>query len=194
MHQQSGLKCFFLFFSFLLQKKSLLQENGKGVPCFWAQRCSRKSWFQGFPAGVSASFPVRSRREEAGNKVMRSAGWRTVGQGHYFLLFLSTPSFPPSFLPACLKGVASLKGLERGKENRFLERQSIIPLRLIYRLGGEDETQHNQLDTRVRGDPGGPQVSGGVREMVLHTAQGPRVCLGLPWKCGVPGEKSTVLI
>ncbi|XP_006503595.1 disintegrin and metalloproteinase domain-containing protein 22 isoform X5 [Mus musculus] len=56
-------------------------------------------------------------------------------------------------------GVASLKGLERGKENRFLERQSIIPLRLIYRLGGEDETQHNQLDTRVRGDPGGPQLT-----------------------------------
>lgn len=121
---------------------------------------------------------------------MRTAGWRTVGQGHYFLPFLSTPSFSP----ACLQGVASLRGLERRNENRFLERQSIIPLRLIYRLGGEDETQHDQLNTRVRGVPGGPQVSSGVRELVLLAAQGPRVCLGLPWRCGVSGEKSTVLI
>lgn len=86
-----------------------------------------------------------------------------MGQGHYFLPFLSTPSFPP----ACLQGDASLRELEKGNENRFLERQSIVPLRLIYRLGGEDETQHHQLNTRVRGDPGGPQVSGGLREVVL---------------------------
>ncbi|GAB1289400.1 Disintegrin and metalloproteinase domain-containing protein 22 [Apodemus speciosus] len=56
-------------------------------------------------------------------------------------------------------GDASLSGLERGDENRFLERQSVVPLRLVYRLGGEDETQHDQLNTRVRGDPGGPQLT-----------------------------------
>ncbi|XP_063142714.1 disintegrin and metalloproteinase domain-containing protein 22 isoform X8 [Rattus norvegicus] len=54
-------------------------------------------------------------------------------------------------------GDASLRELERGDGNRFLERQSTVPLRLIYRLGGEDETQHEQLNTRVRGDPGGRQ-------------------------------------
>lgn len=48
--------------------------------------------------------------------------------------------------------------LERRNENRFLERQSIVPLRLIYRSGGEDETQHDELNTRVRGDLGGRQV------------------------------------
>ncbi|XP_060229778.1 disintegrin and metalloproteinase domain-containing protein 22 isoform X8 [Meriones unguiculatus] len=56
-------------------------------------------------------------------------------------------------------GDASLRELERGDENRFLERQSIVPLRLIYRSGGEDETQHDQLNTRVRGDPGGRQLT-----------------------------------
>ncbi|XP_063142717.1 disintegrin and metalloproteinase domain-containing protein 22 isoform X14 [Rattus norvegicus] len=55
-------------------------------------------------------------------------------------------------------GDASLRELERGDGNRFLERQSTVPLRLIYRLGGEDETQHEQLNTRVRGDPGGRQI------------------------------------
>lgn len=51
--------------------------------------------------------------------------------------------------------------LERRNENRFLERQSIVPLRLIYRSGGEDETGHDALNTRVRGDPGGAQVRRG---------------------------------
>ncbi|KAL1778233.1 disintegrin and metalloproteinase domain-containing protein 22 isoform X4 [Sigmodon hispidus] len=54
-------------------------------------------------------------------------------------------------------GDASLRELDRGDENRFLERQSIVPLRLIYGLGGEDETWHDRLNTRVRGHPGGPQ-------------------------------------
>lgn len=117
-----------------------------------------------------------------------------MGLGSLIFFAISLHSLLLACLPACLQGDASLRGLERGDENRFLERQSIVPLRLIYRLGGEDETQHDQLNTRVRGDPGGPQVSGGVREVVLHAAQRPRVCFGLPWRCGVPGEKSTVLI
>lgn len=109
-----------------------------------------------------------------------------MGQGHYFLAFL--------FFPACLQGDASLRKLERGNEDRFLERQSIVPLRLIYRSGGEDETQHEQLNTRVRGDPGGRQVSGGLREVVLGSAQRPPMCSGLPWRRGVLGEKSAVLM
>uniref|UniRef100_A0A8C2N8K1 ADAM metallopeptidase domain 22 n=1 Tax=Capra hircus TaxID=9925 RepID=A0A8C2N8K1_CAPHI len=39
-------------------------------------------------------------------------------------------------------------------------RQSIVPLRLIYSSGGEDETGHDALDTRVRGDPSSGQVRG----------------------------------
>lgn len=34
-----------------------------------------------------------------------------------------------------------------------------MPLRLVYRSGGDDETLHDELTTRVRGDPGGLQVS-----------------------------------
>uniref|UniRef100_A0A8C6QRK4 A disintegrin and metallopeptidase domain 22 n=1 Tax=Nannospalax galili TaxID=1026970 RepID=A0A8C6QRK4_NANGA len=56
-------------------------------------------------------------------------------------------------------GDASLAELERGEENRFLERQSIVPLRLIYRSGGEDQTRHYKLNTRVRGDPGDRQLT-----------------------------------
>ncbi|XP_006170540.1 disintegrin and metalloproteinase domain-containing protein 22 isoform X3 [Tupaia chinensis] len=54
-------------------------------------------------------------------------------------------------------GDASLT--ERRNENRFLERQSIVPLRLIYSSGGEDETRHDALDTRVRGDQRGRQLT-----------------------------------
>lgn len=60
--------------------------------------------------------------------------------------------------------------LERREENRFLERQSIVPLRLIY-SSGEDETGHDALDTRVRGDPGGGQVRGVVLGVVLRAAR-----------------------
>ncbi|XP_072620315.1 disintegrin and metalloproteinase domain-containing protein 22 isoform X21 [Vulpes vulpes] len=56
-------------------------------------------------------------------------------------------------------GDASLAELERRDENRFLERQSIVPLRLLYRSGGEDETGHDALDTRVRGLPAGGQLT-----------------------------------
>nr|KAF6337744.1 ADAM metallopeptidase domain 22 [Pipistrellus kuhlii] len=56
-------------------------------------------------------------------------------------------------------GDASLAELERRNENRFLGRQSIVPLRLLYRSGGEDETGHERLTTRVRGHPGGAQLA-----------------------------------
>nr|XP_045016085.1 disintegrin and metalloproteinase domain-containing protein 22 isoform X4 [Jaculus jaculus] len=63
-------------------------------------------------------------------------------------------------LARCVQaGEASLTELERRNENRFLERQSIVPLRLIYRSCGEDETPHDKINTRVRGDPGGRQLT-----------------------------------
>nr|XP_038964501.1 disintegrin and metalloproteinase domain-containing protein 22 isoform X13 [Rattus norvegicus] len=72
----------------------------------------------------------------------------------FFWLLCVLGTYP---LARCGRADASLRELERGDGNRFLERQSTVPLRLIYRLGGEDETQHEQLNTRVRGDPGGRQ-------------------------------------
>ncbi|XP_060012982.1 disintegrin and metalloproteinase domain-containing protein 22 isoform X16 [Lagenorhynchus albirostris] len=72
-----------------------------------------------------------------------------------FLLLCALGTCPPA---GCGRaGDASLTELERREENRFLERQSIVPLRLIY-SSGEDETGHDALDTRVRGDPGGGQI------------------------------------
>ncbi|KAM7316111.1 hypothetical protein ACRRTK_024791 [Alexandromys fortis] len=65
----------------------------------------------------------------------------------------------PAGVFASFPGDASLRELERRNENRFLERQSIVPLRLIYRSGGEDETWHDRLNTRVRGHPGGRQLT-----------------------------------
>ncbi|XP_058153021.1 disintegrin and metalloproteinase domain-containing protein 22 isoform X13 [Dasypus novemcinctus] len=74
-----------------------------------------------------------------------------------FLLLCTLGTCPPARCgPA---GGASLKELEMRNENRFLERESIVPLRLIYRSGGKDETRHDALDTRVRGDPGGGQLT-----------------------------------
>ncbi|XP_063492487.1 disintegrin and metalloproteinase domain-containing protein 22 isoform X20 [Symphalangus syndactylus] len=73
-----------------------------------------------------------------------------------FLLLCVLGTCPPARCGQA--GDASLMELEKRKENRFLERQSMVPLRLIYRLGGEDESQHDALDTRVRGDPGGRQI------------------------------------
>lgn len=169
MHQQSGVKCFPG-----PEEESPSGEWERGA-LFLGPEMLSKALVQGSPAGVSASFPDGSGREAVGGifvGVMRTAGWRTVGQGHLFCHF---SPLPPYLLPAWLQGDASLRELERGDGNRFLERQSTVPLRLIYRLGGEDETQHEQLNTRVRGDPGGRQVSGGVREVAC-------VCLGLPWR------------
>ncbi|XP_055128772.1 disintegrin and metalloproteinase domain-containing protein 22 isoform X4 [Symphalangus syndactylus] len=74
-----------------------------------------------------------------------------------FLLLCVLGTCPPARCGQA--GDASLMELEKRKENRFLERQSMVPLRLIYRLGGEDESQHDALDTRVRGDPGGRQLT-----------------------------------
>ncbi|XP_036615759.1 disintegrin and metalloproteinase domain-containing protein 22 [Trichosurus vulpecula] len=54
-----------------------------------------------------------------------------------------------------LPGDALLTELERRNENRFLERENIVPLRLIYRSGGEDQTRHDVLTTRIRGTPAG---------------------------------------
>ncbi|XP_058281031.1 disintegrin and metalloproteinase domain-containing protein 22 isoform X15 [Hylobates moloch] len=73
-----------------------------------------------------------------------------------FLLLCVLGTCPPA---RCGQADASLMELEKRKENRFLERQSMVPLRLIYRLGGEDESRHDALDTRVRGDPGGRQLT-----------------------------------
>ena len=87
--------------------------------------------------------------------------------GSLFSPFLPNSSFPP-FLPG---GDAPLTELERRNENRFLERQSIVPLRLIYSSGGEDETGHDALDTRVRGDPSSGQVRGAVQGVVLCAAR-----------------------
>ncbi|XP_068942311.1 disintegrin and metalloproteinase domain-containing protein 22 isoform X7 [Petaurus breviceps papuanus] len=54
-----------------------------------------------------------------------------------------------------LPGDALLTELERRNENRFLERENIVPLRLIYRSGGEDQTRHDVLTTRIRAAPAG---------------------------------------
>ncbi|NP_001311347.1 disintegrin and metalloproteinase domain-containing protein 22 isoform 7 precursor [Homo sapiens] len=74
-----------------------------------------------------------------------------------FLLLCVLGTCPPARCGQA--GDASLMELEKRKENRFVERQSIVPLRLIYRSGGEDESRHDALDTRVRGDLGGPQLT-----------------------------------
>lgn len=86
--------------------------------------------------------------------------------------------------------------LERRNENRFLERQSIVPLRLLYLSGGEDETGHDALDTRVRGHHGAGQVRGAVRRVGLGAAWPTlrHVCSPSPWRCGVFGEMSAVLM
>lgn len=76
--------------------------------------------------------------------------------------------------------------LERRNENQFLERQSIVPLRLIYRSGGEDQTGHDALDTRVRGDPGSGQVRGAaIWEVVLRAARPSRYTA---FALGCPGD------
>ncbi|XP_053464463.1 disintegrin and metalloproteinase domain-containing protein 22 isoform X2 [Nycticebus coucang] len=73
-----------------------------------------------------------------------------------FLLLCALGTCPTA---RCGRADTSLTKLEKRNENRFLERQSIVPLRLIYRSGGEDETRRDALDTRVRGDPGGRQLT-----------------------------------
>ncbi|XP_068942306.1 disintegrin and metalloproteinase domain-containing protein 22 isoform X3 [Petaurus breviceps papuanus] len=75
-----------------------------------------------------------------------------------------------------LPGDALLTELERRNENRFLERENIVPLRLIYRSGGEDQTRHDVLTTRIRAAPAGGgtgdgQVSGGLPSESTHVDQ-----------------------
>ncbi|XP_023591842.1 disintegrin and metalloproteinase domain-containing protein 22 isoform X6 [Trichechus manatus latirostris] len=74
-----------------------------------------------------------------------------------FLLLCALGTCPPVLCGRA--GDASLTELERRNDNRFLERQSIVPLRLISRSSDEDETRHDLLDTRVRVDPGGRQLT-----------------------------------
>lgn len=158
------------FFFFFLEKEEN-GENGKRVPCFWALGCSQMSWSRALQLVSLRPSLMGSGREEAGE----------FSSGFIYLLFICHFSLlPPALLPACLQGDASLRELERRDENRFLERQSIVPLRLIYRLGGEDETWHDRLNTRVRGHPSGRQV----REVVRGAAARPHVCLGLPGRRG----------
>ncbi|XP_015332475.2 disintegrin and metalloproteinase domain-containing protein 22-like [Marmota marmota marmota] len=99
-----------------------------------------------------------------------------------FLLLCALGTCPPALCGRA--GDASLTELERRNENRFLERQSIVPLRLIYRSGGEDETQHDELNTRVRGDLGGRQVRALCRRCPSSGLAHPRphVCSWLPWR------------
>ncbi|XP_011936822.1 PREDICTED: disintegrin and metalloproteinase domain-containing protein 22 isoform X3 [Cercocebus atys] len=113
---------------------------------------------QGSPAVVSASFPDGFREGGGGGDFRRGdVGPQDGGVRVRVIIFaFSLHSLLSPFLPG---GDASLMELEKRKENRFLERQSIVPLRLIYRSGGEDETRHDALDTRVRSDPGGRQLT-----------------------------------
>uniref|UniRef100_A0A4X1UJG0 ADAM metallopeptidase domain 22 n=1 Tax=Sus scrofa TaxID=9823 RepID=A0A4X1UJG0_PIG len=113
---------------------------------------------QGSASGVFASFPDGVWKGGGGGIFTRETSDRRMdecGSGSFFFAF-SLQSLLSPFLPG---EDASLTELERKNENRFLERQSIVPLRLIYRSGGQDETGHDALDTRVRGDPGGGQLT-----------------------------------
>jgi disintegrin and metalloproteinase domain-containing protein 22 len=155
MHQRLGSMPVFLL-------KNENGENGKGV-LVSGPRCWMLSdeLVQGFQLVFLRPSQMGSGREEAVEFLRgrgSTAGWRSVAHGHYFCLFSPLPPTPPP--PPRLEGDASLAELERGHENRFLERQSTVPLRLIYRSGGEDETGHDELNTRVRGDPGSRQVRG----------------------------------
>ncbi|XP_074235476.1 disintegrin and metalloproteinase domain-containing protein 22 isoform X14 [Saimiri boliviensis] len=132
---------------------------GKGCPS-----SGPRSWMlsdepvQGSPAGVSAAFPDGFREEGGGEDCRRGdLGPQDGGVRVRVIIFaFSFHSLLSPFLPG---GDPSLTELEKRKENRFLERQSVVPLRLIYRSGGEDETRHDALDTLVRGDPGGRKLT-----------------------------------
>lgn len=145
----------------------------KGVLCIWApildalrragprlsSWCLRPSQME---SGREGAVGFSERR-------CRTARQTSVSKGHYFRLPPAPLQSLLSFLPG---GDASLTEVERRNENRFLERQSIVPLRLIYRSGGEDQTGHDALDTRVRGDPRSGQVRGAaVWGVVLRAAR-----------------------
>lgn len=63
MHQQSGVKCFFPLFP--AEEESPSREWERGA-LFLGPEMLSKELVQGSPAGVSASFPDGSGREEAG--------------------------------------------------------------------------------------------------------------------------------
>uniref|UniRef100_A0ACB8FVC7 Uncharacterized protein n=1 Tax=Sphaerodactylus townsendi TaxID=933632 RepID=A0ACB8FVC7_9SAUR len=58
---------------------------------------------------------------------------------------------------------ALLTEMERRDGDRFMERQNIVPFRLIYSTDQGNETQHELLSTRIGSDSGGKQVSGTSR-------------------------------
>ncbi|XP_035109796.3 disintegrin and metalloproteinase domain-containing protein 22 isoform X22 [Callithrix jacchus] len=132
---------------------------GKGCPSSGPRsRMLSDEPVQGSPAGVSASFSDGFREERGGGDFRRGdLGPQDGGVRVRVIIFVfSFHSLLSPFLPG---GDALLTELEKRKEDRFLERQSIVPLRLIYRSGGEDETQRDALDTLVRGDPGGQKLT-----------------------------------
>ncbi|XP_077713194.1 disintegrin and metalloproteinase domain-containing protein 22 isoform X4 [Canis aureus] len=142
----------------LLKKRNA--EDGKGVLCLWA-----RSWLisdelvQGSSAGVPASSPDRDGEGGGGGICIAETSDRGREESVWVrvIIFpLSPHSLRTLLLPG---GDASLTELERRDENRFLERQSIVPLRLLYRSGGDDETGHDALDTRVRGHAAGGQLT-----------------------------------
>ncbi|XP_038412636.1 disintegrin and metalloproteinase domain-containing protein 22 isoform X4 [Canis lupus baileyi] len=142
----------------LLKKRNA--EDGKGVLCLWA-----RSWVisdelvQGSSAGVPASSPDRDAEGGGGGICIAETSDRGREESVWVrvIIFpLSPHSLRTLLLPG---GDASLTELERRDENRFLERQSIVPLRLLYRSGGDDETGHDALDTRVRGHAAGGQLT-----------------------------------
>ncbi|XP_059112435.1 disintegrin and metalloproteinase domain-containing protein 22 [Peromyscus eremicus] len=90
---------------------------------------------------------------------LRSGRRGEWGEWERGALFLGPGMLSDELVQSSPAGDASLRELERADENRFLERQSTVPLRLIYRLGGADETWHDRLNTRVRGHPGGRQLT-----------------------------------
>ncbi|XP_060104444.1 disintegrin and metalloproteinase domain-containing protein 22 isoform X8 [Heteronotia binoei] len=54
-------------------------------------------------------------------------------------------------------GDALLTELERRDEDRFVERQNIVPFRLLYSTEEGNETQHERLNTRIGGRSAGQQ-------------------------------------
>ncbi|XP_025327242.3 disintegrin and metalloproteinase domain-containing protein 22 isoform X3 [Canis lupus dingo] len=142
----------------LLKKRNA--EDGKGVLCLWA-----RSWVisdelvQGSSAGVPASSPDRDAEGGGGGICIAETSDRGREESVWVRVIIFP--LPPHSLRTLLLpgGDASLTELERRDENRFLERQSIVPLRLLYRSGGDDETGHDALDTRVRGHAAGGQLT-----------------------------------
>ncbi|XP_061441692.1 disintegrin and metalloproteinase domain-containing protein 22 isoform X2 [Rhineura floridana] len=65
------------------------------------------------------------------------------------LLSLALCAFGMLFGAGSSRADASLTEMERRDGNRFMERQNIVPFRLIYSTDGGNETQHDVLNTRI---------------------------------------------